>query len=53
MNATGLNLLARDNAASAWANVMFACDVISKQEDDNTQRAAMYNALKPFLVNAI
>jgi hypothetical protein len=53
MNATGYNLLARNNAASLWANVMFACDIVSKQDDSVPTQTAMFNALKPFLVNAI
>jgi len=46
MNATGLNFLARNNAASAWANVIAIGDIVVKGEDDNTKRTAMYNLLK-------
>lgn len=53
MNGTGYNLLARNNAASLWANVMFACDIVSKNADSTGTQTAMYSALKPFLVNCI
>jgi hypothetical protein len=53
MNATGYNFFARNNAASLWSNVVMACDIVSKQEDDNTQRTAMYNNLDVFLNNAL
>jgi hypothetical protein len=53
MNATGYNFFARNNAASLWSNVVMACDIVSKQEDDNTQRTAMYNALDGFINNAL
>jgi len=46
MNATGYNFLARNNAASAWANVIAIGDIVVKGEDDNTKRTAMYNLLK-------
>lgn len=53
MNATGYNILARNNAASLWANVMLACDIVSKNADSTGTQTAMYSALKLFLVNAI
>jgi hypothetical protein len=53
MNATGYNFFARNNAASLWSNVVMACDIVSKQEDDNTQRTAMYNNLDGFINNAL
>jgi hypothetical protein len=53
MNATGYNFFARNNAASLWSNVVMACDIVSKQEDDNTQRTAMYNVLDGFINNAL
>jgi len=46
MNATGYNFLARNNSASAWANVIATGDIVVKGEDDNTKRTAMYNLLK-------
>lgn len=46
MNATGYNLLARNNSASAWANVIATGDIVAKGENDNAQRTAMYNLLK-------
>jgi hypothetical protein len=46
MNATGYNFLARNNSASAWANVIAIGDIVVKGEDDNTKRTAMYNLLK-------
>jgi hypothetical protein len=46
MNGTGYNFLARNNAASAWANVIATGDIVVKGEDDNTKRTAMYNLLK-------
>jgi hypothetical protein len=46
MNATGLNFLARNNAASAWANVIAIGDIVVKGEDDTTKRTAMFNLLK-------
>jgi hypothetical protein len=48
MNATGYNLLARNNAASAWANVIFCGDLVFSGEDDATVQTAMYNAIKTF-----
>jgi GH24 family phage-related lysozyme (muramidase) len=48
MNGTGYNLLARNNAASAWANVIFCGDLVFSGEDDATTRTAMYNAIKTF-----
>lgn len=53
LNSTDFNILARSNATSAWANVMFACDIIAKQEDSGATQTAVYTALKPFLVNCI
>lgn len=53
LNSTDFNLLGRANASSLWANVMFACNIITKQEDSTGTQTAMYTALKPFLVNAI
>lgn len=53
LNSTDLNLLARSNAGSLWANVMFACNIIAKQEDSGATQTAVYNALKQFLVNCI
>jgi hypothetical protein len=46
MNATGYNFLARNNAASFWANVIAIGDIVVKGEDDTTKRTAMYNLLK-------
>jgi hypothetical protein len=46
MNATGYNFLARNNAASFWANVIAIGDIVVKGEDDNTKRTAMFNLLK-------
>ena len=46
MNGTGYNFLARNNASSAWANVIAIGDIVVKGEDDNTKRTAMYNLLK-------
>ena len=46
MNGTGYNFLARNNSASAWANVIAIGDIVVKGEDDNTKRTAMYNLLK-------
>ena len=46
MNATGYNFLARNNSASAWANVIAIGDIVVKGEDDTTKRTAMYNLLK-------
>jgi hypothetical protein len=48
MNATGYNLLARNNAASNWANVIFCGDLVFSGEDDATVQTAMYNAIKTF-----
>ena len=45
-NATGYNFLARNNSASLWANVIAIGDIVTKGEDDNTKRTAMYNLLK-------
>ena len=46
MNGTGYNFLARNNAASLWANVIAIGDIVVKGEDDNTKRTAMFNLLK-------
>jgi hypothetical protein len=46
MNGTSYNFLARNNAASFWANVIAIGDIVVKGEDDNTKRTAMYNLLK-------
>jgi hypothetical protein len=46
MNGTGYNFLARNNAASIWANVIAIGDIVVKGEDDSTKRTAMYNLLK-------
>jgi hypothetical protein len=46
MNATGYNFLARNNASSAWANVIAIGDIVVKGEDDTTKRTAMFNLLK-------
>ena len=46
MNATGYNFLARNNAASLWANVIAIGDIVVKGEDDTTKRTAMFNLLK-------
>jgi hypothetical protein len=48
ISATGYNLLARNNAASLWANVIFCGDLVFSGEDDATTRTAMYNAIKTF-----
>jgi hypothetical protein len=48
MNGTGYNLLAGNNAALAWANVIFCGDLVFSGEDDATTRTAMYNAIKTF-----
>jgi hypothetical protein len=48
MNGTGYNLLARNNAAAFWANVIFCGDLVFSGEDDATTRTAMYNAIKTF-----
>jgi hypothetical protein len=48
INQTGYNLLARTNAAAAWANVIFCGDLVFSGEDDATTRTAMYNAIKTF-----
>jgi hypothetical protein len=48
MNQTGYNLLARNNAASAWANVIFCGDLVFSGDDDATVQTAMYNAIKTF-----
>jgi hypothetical protein len=48
ISATGYNLLARNNAAALWANVIFCGDLVFSGEDDATTRTAMYNAIKQF-----
>jgi hypothetical protein len=48
MNGTGYNLLARNNAAANWANVIFCGDLVFSGEDDATVQTAMYNAIKTF-----
>jgi hypothetical protein len=51
--ASDYNILSRNNAASLFSNIMFACDIISKNADNTIIQTAFYTALKPFLVNAI
>jgi hypothetical protein len=46
MNGTAYNFLARNNASTAWANVIAIGDIVVKGEDDNTKRTAMFNLLK-------
>lgn len=46
MNATGYNLLARNNASSLFCNALLSCDIIANQEDNSTQRTAMYNYIR-------
>jgi hypothetical protein len=48
ISATGYNLLARNNAASFWVNVIFCGDLVFSGEDDATVQTAMYNAIKTF-----
>jgi hypothetical protein len=48
ISATGYNLLARNNAAALWANVIFCGDLVFSGEDDSTVQTAMYNAIKTF-----
>jgi hypothetical protein len=48
ISATGYNLLARNNAAALWANVIFCGDLVFSGEDDATVQTAMYNAIKTF-----
>jgi hypothetical protein len=48
MNGTGYNLLAGNNAAALWANVIFCGDLVFSGEDNATTRTAMYNAIKTF-----
>jgi stage V sporulation protein SpoVS len=48
INQTGYNLLARNNAAGAWANVIFCGDLVFSGEDNATVQTAMYNAIKTF-----
>jgi hypothetical protein len=48
INQTGYNLLARTNAAAAWANVIFCGDLVFSGEDNSTVQTAMYNAIKTF-----
>jgi len=49
MNATGYNLLARDNASSLWANAFVVADAVCINELDNTQMTSMYNFLKTYI----
>lgn len=46
MVATGLNLLANNNAASLWLNGELSCDMFLLGIDTPTQRTAMFNILK-------
>lgn len=48
MNATGYNILARNNAASLWANAEFLGDFIFEGEHDANTRTEIYNALKTY-----
>lgn len=48
VNATGLNLLARNNAASLWANAAIFADLIFEGEHDATTRTNVYNILKTY-----
>jgi hypothetical protein len=48
ISATGYNLLARNNAAALWANVIFCGDLVFSGEDNATVQTAMYNAIKTF-----
>lgn len=52
MNATGYNLLARNNASTLWSNVLLVSDIVCPGEDDTTTRTAMYNFLRTY-VNGI
>jgi hypothetical protein len=47
MNGTGYNLLARNNAAANWANVIFCGDLVFSGEDDATTRTANDAAIGP------
>lgn len=49
MNATGYNLLARNNAASLWANVLLVGDQVFAGEDNSTILTAMYNFNKTYI----
>jgi len=49
MNATGYNLLARNNASSLWANVLMVADAVCIDELDNTQMTSMYNFFKTYI----
>lgn len=49
MNATGYNLLARNNAASLWANAIIVSDCVAIGEDNTTQRTSMYNFFKTYI----
>jgi hypothetical protein len=51
MNATGYNLLNRNNA-SLFANVLFSSNIVANQEDNSTIRAAMYNYIRSINNNA-
>lgn len=49
MNATGYNLLARNNAASLWANAIWVAGIENIGEDGTTQQTSMYNFLKTYI----
>lgn len=49
MNATGYNLLARNNAASLWANAVLVSDCVTIGEDNTTQQTSMYNFFKTYI----
>ena len=49
MNATGYNLLARNNASSLWANALMVADAVCIDELDNTQMTSMYNFFKTYI----
>ena len=51
MNATGYNLLNRNNA-SLFANALFSSNIVARQEDNSTIRAAMYNYIRSINNNA-
>lgn len=49
MNATGYNLLARNNASNLWSNVLLVSDIVCPGEDNTTTRTAMYNFLRTYI----
>ncbi|MCK6611541.1 MAG: hypothetical protein L6Q78_10935 [Bacteroidia bacterium] len=52
VNATGYNLLARNNALNSFANVMLTTHILAANADNLNQRTAMYNLIRSLNNNA-